>query len=35
MMVFPIETSKDSWLIMIRPSEMLFELSMVAKMQVS
>ncbi len=34
-MVFPIQISKDSWPIMFRPIGMLFELSMVAKMQVS
>jgi hypothetical protein len=33
--VFPIQTSRDSWPIMFRLIGMLFELSMVAKMQVS
>jgi len=34
-MVFPIQTSKDSWSTMFKPIGMMFELFMVVDMQVS
>jgi len=34
-MVFPIQTSKDSWPTTLKPIGTLFELSMVAEMQMS
>jgi len=33
-MVFPIQTSRDSWLIMLKPIVMKFELSMVIEIEV-